>query len=55
MGLAAWGVPIAVFLAGGAFVALYLRRQQRDARARARAPERLSPELERRVDEELGA
>ena len=52
MGLAAWGVPIAVFLAGGGFVALYLRRQTREAHARARSTP-LTPELERLVDEEL--
>jgi cytochrome c-type biogenesis protein CcmH len=53
MGLAAWGVPIAAFLAGGAFVALYLRRQTRDAHVAAHTARTLSPELERLVDEEL--
>jgi cytochrome c-type biogenesis protein CcmH len=54
MGLAAWGVPIAIFLLGGGFVALYLRRQTRDAHAQPRAvPAPLSPELARLVDEEL--
>ena len=53
MGLAAWGVPILAFLAGGAFVALYLRRQTRDAHVAAHTAGALSPELERLVDEEL--
>ena len=54
MGLAAWGVPILAFLAGGAFVAIYLRRQTRDAHVAVHGAGRaLSPELERLVDEEL--
>ena len=53
-GLAAYAVPIGVFLAGGALVAFFLRRQTRLARAAAAAPGApLSPELERLVDEEL--
>jgi len=54
MGLAAWGVPIAAFLAGGGFVAFFLRRQTREAHAEPRNTAALSPELERLVDEELG-
>ena len=54
MGLAAWGVPIGIFLLGGGFVGLYLRRQTREAHAEPRAAAApLSPELERLVDEEL--
>ena len=52
-GLAAWGLPIGAFLAGGAFVALYLRRQAREAHAEHRPAAPLPPELERLVDEEL--
>ena len=54
-GLTAYAVPIAVFLAGGALVAFFLRRQTRLARAEAPAAGAppLSPELERLVDEEL--
>jgi len=54
-GLAAYAVPIGVFLAGGALVAFFLRREARLARAEAPAAAApLSPELERLVDEELG-
>ena len=52
-GLAAYGVPLAIFVAGGAIVWLFLRRQTRGAGARPPPPP-LSPELERLVDEELG-
>jgi cytochrome c-type biogenesis protein CcmH/NrfF len=54
-GLTAYAVPIGVFLAGGALVAFFLRRQTRLARAEAPAAGApLPPELERLVDEELG-
>ena len=53
LGLAAWGLPVAAFVAGGAVVALYLRRQTRAARAERRPSAPLPPELERLVDEEL--
>jgi cytochrome c-type biogenesis protein CcmH len=54
-GLTAYAIPIGVFLAGGALVAVFLRRQTREARsARAPAAAPLSPDLERLVDEELG-
>jgi cytochrome c-type biogenesis protein CcmH len=54
-GLTAYAIPIGVFLAGGVLVAVFLRRQTREARAAAR-PEAaaLSADLERLVDEELG-
>jgi cytochrome c-type biogenesis protein CcmH/NrfF len=53
-GLTAYAIPVAVFLAGGAVVALFLRRQTREARAEPRPrPAPLSPELERLVDAEL--
>jgi cytochrome c-type biogenesis protein CcmH/NrfF len=53
-GLTAYAIPVAVFLAGGAVVALFLRRQTREARAELRPrPAPLSPELERLVDAEL--
>ena len=53
-GLTAYAVPIGVFLAGGALVAFFLRRQTRLARGEASASGApLSPELERLVDEEL--
>ena len=53
-GLTAYAIPIGVFLAGGAVVWLFLRRQTRQARAEPRpraAP--LPADLERLVDEEL--
>lgn len=55
VGLVAYGVPVLLFVAGGALVVLFLRRQ-RPARASAAAsrPVVLDPDLERRVDEELG-
>jgi cytochrome c-type biogenesis protein CcmH len=54
-GLTAYAIPIGVFLAGGALVAAFLRRQIREARsAPAPAAAPLSADLERLVDEELG-
>lgn len=56
-GLAAYLLPIFAFVAGGAIVWLFLRRQAAGRPAPAtpgpRAP--LDPELERRIDEELRA
>ena len=56
-GLAAYLLPLAAFLAGGAIVWLFLRRQAAGRPVPAppgpRAP--LDPELERRIDEELRA
>lgn len=55
IGVAAYAVPIAVFVAGGLFVAWILRRwvSARRARAPFAAPRAADPELERIVDEEL--
>lgn len=59
-GAAAYVFPVVAFLAGGVFIALYLRRQTRasladagstDAVASAQIP--LEPELEKIIDEEL--
>lgn len=53
-GAAAYVVPVLAFLAGGAVVAVFLRRQGRGG-GESSAPEAaLDPELERMVDEELG-
>ena len=55
-GLAAYVVPVLVFLAGGVLVAVLLRRftRVRPLPAPGAAPdEPLDPELERQVDEEL--
>lgn len=59
LGLAAYGVPVAAFLAGGIGLALFLRRQtvrrgrSPDAPVPAGGPPPPDPELERLVDEEL--
>lgn len=54
-GLTAYAIPIGVFLAGGAVVWLFLRRQTRQARAEPRRRAATLPaDLERLVDEELG-
>jgi cytochrome c-type biogenesis protein CcmH/NrfF len=54
-GATAYLFPIAAFLAGGAFIAFYLRRQTHagstDTEPVAQTP--LRPELERIIDEEL--
>ena len=54
-GVAAYAFPIVAFLAGGAFVALYLRRQTHSAPpAEPPTPTApLDPELEKIIDEEL--
>ena len=55
-GLAAYAIPIAVFLLGGALVAVVLRRVTARPAAPAAAaapPARGDPDLERIVDEEL--
>ena len=54
MGLAAYLVPAAAAVAGGVVVALFLRRQRR-GRALAPPLAPVDPELERLVDDELGA
>ena len=56
-GMAAYAVPVLAFLAGGAMVAVFLRRQGRRKalEAPAATPQgELDPELERLVDEEIG-
>jgi cytochrome c-type biogenesis protein CcmH/NrfF len=55
IGLTAYAIPVAAFLAGGLLVAVFLRRQIRgrgDEPAPMR-PRTSDPELERLVDEEL--
>lgn len=55
-GITAYAIPIAVFVAGGLLVAIFLRRQTRGAEAPGTLTlpaEPLDPELERLVDEEL--
>jgi cytochrome c-type biogenesis protein CcmH/NrfF len=53
-GAAAYVVPVLAFLAGGALVAAFLRRQGGGASESRPTPAALDPELERLVDEELG-
>ncbi|HKJ24301.1 MAG TPA: cytochrome c-type biogenesis protein CcmH [Myxococcota bacterium] len=52
-GAAAYAIPVLAFLAGGAVVAVFLRRQGARAPEARSAPAPLDPELERLVDEEL--
>jgi cytochrome c-type biogenesis protein CcmH/NrfF len=52
-GITAYAIPAALFLAGGAIVALFLRRQSRAAAAARPAAAEPDPDLERRVDEDL--
>ena len=55
-GVTAYAIPAAIFLAGGLFVGIFLRRQTRAAARRAlEAPPAgpLDPEIERIIDEEL--
>ncbi len=55
-GVTAYAFPIVAFLAGGVFVAIYLRRQTHSARLLARPAQTLGPldpELEKMIDEEL--
>lgn len=56
-GLAAYVVPVLAFVAGGVLVWAFLRRQTREAAARAEAAApatgSVDPDLERLVDEEL--
>jgi len=51
-GATAYWIPVAVFLAGGALVAWFLRRST--VRTASPAP-RLDPEVERKLDEVLGS
>ena len=55
-GVAAYVIPVLAFLAGGAVVAVFLRRQgrARDATSPPLSAAPPDPELERLVDEELG-
>ena len=55
IGIAAYAIPVAVFVLGGAVVALFLRRQTRRAERTPAEGEGvpLDPELARIVDEEL--
>jgi cytochrome c-type biogenesis protein CcmH len=52
-GLAAYVIPAIGLLAGGAFVALFLRRQAAGVPVAASAAGPSDPELERRIDEEM--
>jgi cytochrome c-type biogenesis protein CcmH/NrfF len=54
-GLWAYLVPAAALAAGAVLVFVFLRRQGRSAPAPPAAAPRRDPELERRLDEELGA
>jgi len=54
-GVTAYVFPVFAFLAGGVFVALYLRRQMAAAKPEPSAPRKLEPELERIIDEELAS
>jgi cytochrome c-type biogenesis protein CcmH/NrfF len=53
IGIAAYVIPVIVFVAGGALVAFFLRRQTRGAARPAPPAAVLDPELERIVDREL--
>lgn len=58
IGVAAYAIPVLAFLAGGALVVAFLRRQTRRAALESHAPAPsapLDPELELRLDRELGA
>lgn len=55
-GLAAYVLPIVAFVAGGAIVWVFLRRQRAGAAVPPPGPRApLDPEIERRIDEELRA
>jgi cytochrome c-type biogenesis protein CcmH len=53
MGLAAYVIPILLFLAGGGLVGVFLRRQTR-ASPRPAPVVAVDPELQRELDEEIG-
>ena len=52
-GLAAYVIPVVVFVAGGLIVFTFLRRQTREAPPPPTTDQPLDPELERLVDEEI--
>ncbi len=53
LGLAAYVIPILLFLAGGGLVGVFLRRQTR-ASARPAPVVAVDPDLQRELDEEIG-
>jgi cytochrome c-type biogenesis protein CcmH len=53
LGLAAYVIPILLFLAGGGLVAVFLRRQTRTS-TRSAPVVAVDPELQRELDEEIG-
>ena len=53
LGLAAYVIPILLFLAGGGLVAVFLRKQTR-ASARPAPVVAVDPELQRELDDEIG-
>jgi cytochrome c-type biogenesis protein CcmH len=52
-GLAAYVIPIVLFLAGGGLVGVFLRRQTRET-TRPATVAAVDPELQRELDEEIG-
>ena len=54
IGIAAYVIPVVVFLAGGGVVGWFLRRVTRRAEEGPRTPVDLDPEVERKLDEVLG-
>jgi cytochrome c-type biogenesis protein CcmH/NrfF len=53
-GLAAYVIPLGVFIGGGLLVTIFLRRQTAEASAaRVQAPAPLDADIERAIDEEL--
>jgi cytochrome c-type biogenesis protein CcmH/NrfF len=52
-GLTAYAFPVIAFLAGGVFVAVFLRRQTRAAATPKPSLQPSDPELERVIDQEL--
>ncbi|MEN8181573.1 MAG: cytochrome c-type biogenesis protein CcmH [Myxococcota bacterium] len=56
IGLAAYAAPILLFLAGGALVVIFLRRQTASGAPSRSAPVAVvDPELQRELDEEIGS
>lgn len=53
-GIAAYAIPLVVFLVGGGIVIIFLRRQTHAAAAAPQAPSLpLDPDIERAIDEDL--